>query len=195
MYCFHSLAWSLTCLLPLQARGSNVQGSTIAATASLQASSTANPICLQSRTSTDPVAAAIQSSITSDNSINKACDPSTQQIRVIPWTHTFYALDSYYFFNSSLQELPSISTPTSTPTSYPDSQNCILNFNAIFSSCVSSQNFWGGWIESNGLNYSSKCSKQQCSDATDIVLGSPLHSAGHGLYISTQYFLVGGHEI
>ena len=167
MYFIHSLAWSLTCLLALQARRSNAQGSTTASTASLQESSTANPICFQSRSSTDSVPAAIQSSVTSDNSINKACDPSTQQISVIPWTHTFYVLDSYLSFNISLQDLPSISAPISTPTSYPGNQNCILAFNAIVSSCVSSRNFSGGWIESNGLNYSSKCSKQHCSSATN----------------------------
>lgn len=190
----HFFAWSWTCLLPLQARGSNAQGSTTVATASLQESSTANPICLQSRSSANSVPAAIQSSVTSDNSINKACDPSTQQIEVIPWTHTFYVLDNYLFFNISLQDLPSISTPTSTPTSYPGNQNCIVAFNAIFSSCVSSRNISGGWIESNGLNYSSKWSKQHCSYATDFVLGSQLHATGQGLYISKQYVLVGGYE-
>ena len=159
MYFFHSLAWSLTCLLPLQARGSNAQLSTTPATVSPQESSTASPICLQPRSSIDSVAATIQSSVTSDNSINKACDPSTQQVHVIPWTHASYILDNYLFFNISLQDLPSVSTPTSTPTSYPGNQNCIFVFNAIFTSCVSSRNFWGGWIESNGLNYSSKCSK------------------------------------
>ncbi len=172
MYIFHSLAWSLTCLLLLQARESNAQSSTRPATVSLQGSSTASPICLQSRSSVDSVAATIQLSVASDNSINKACDPSTQQIRVVPWTHTFYVLNNYLFFNISLQDLPNISTPTSTPTSYSGNQNCILVFNAIFSSCVSSRNFWGGWIESKDLNYSSKCSKQHCLYATDFVLGS-----------------------
>ena len=170
MYFIHSLAWSLACLLALQARGS--QGSTTASTASLQESSTANPICFQSRSSTGSVPFAIQSSVTSDNSINKACDPSTQQISVIPWTHTFYVLDDYLFFNISLQDLPSISAPTSTPSSYPGNQNCILAFNAILASCVSNRNFSGGWVESNGLNYSSKCSKAHCPYTTDFVLES-----------------------
>ena len=178
MHFFHSIAWSLTCLLPLQARGSITQSSTTAATVSLQESSTANPICLQSRSSADPGAAAIQSSVTSDNSINKACDPSTQQISVIPWTHTFCVLDNYLFFNISLQDLPSISALTSTPTSYSGNQNCILAVNAIVSSCVSSRNFSGGWIESNGQNYSSKYSKQHCSSAINSMLGSQLHSTG-----------------
>lgn len=141
MYFVYSFAWSLTCLIPLQARGSNAQDSTTAATVSMRESSTANPICFQSRSSADSVPAMIQSSMSSDNSINKACDPSTQQSGVIPWTHTFYVLDNYLLFNISLQDLPSISAPTSTPTSYPGNQNCILAFNAIVSSCVSSRSF------------------------------------------------------
>lgn len=145
MFYPYFFACALTCLLPLYVSNAQV--------------SAATPVCLQSRTSTDPVAAALQSSVDSDKSIQKACDPSTQQIRVTPWTHTFYALDDYLFFNSSLQDLPSIGTPASTPTSYPGNQECAYNFNAIVSLCLIQEKFWGGWIESKGLNYSSEYSK------------------------------------
>ncbi len=145
MFYRHFLACALTCLLPLYVSNAQV--------------SAATPVCLQSRSSTDPVAAALQSSVDSDKSVKKACDPSTQQIRVTPWTHTFYALDNYLFFNTSLQDLPSIGTPASTPTSYPGNQECAYYFNAIISLCLIQEKFWGGWIESKGLNYSSEYSK------------------------------------
>ena len=55
------------------------------------------------------VAAGIQLSMASDSSIYKACDSSTEQIRVIPMIHIFYMLDNYLYLNISLRDLPSIS--------------------------------------------------------------------------------------
>ena len=195
MYEFQSLAWSFTCLLLLQARASNIAASTIATTASLQESSTASPICLQSLPPTNSVAAAIQSSVTNDLSINKACDPSTQQNRVIPWNHVFYSIDKHLYFNISLQDLSSIGSPSSMPTSYPGNRDCILAFNAIFFSCVISRKSWGGWVESKGLNYSSKCAKNRCLQVTDFALISRLHSSRHGLCITRYLVLMDRNEL
>ena len=156
MYQSSSLTWSTIWLFSLQASSSSASSFATIATPSLQALSTASPICLQPRRSTDPVAATIQSSVIGDNSIAKACTSSTQQIGVIPSTHTFYTFDNSYYFNTSLQNLSSTGNSSGTPSSYPGSQICVNNLNAIFSACVIGRNFWGGWTESHTVNYTSQ---------------------------------------
>ena len=126
------------------------------ATTTRPPSSTPAPVCLQPRTSTEPTVSALQSSLASDDSINKACDPKTQKIGDRPFKHVYYAGDAYYFLNSSLENLPIISSPTATPTSFPGNRICIDSLNAIFSSCVTPQKFLGGWMEVVGVNYSSE---------------------------------------
>lgn len=146
MYCLRTLSWPLLLLLLLQSSQSSAQ-STKSATTTAASSSAVPPSCIQSRSPTASSAAAIQSSIASDNTLSKACDAPTQQwVSVSSTTQIFYALDSSYFFNISL--------PAGV-TSAPPSQDCTNNFNTILSSCVMSRNFWGGWIVSNGMNYSS----------------------------------------
>ena len=125
-------------------------------TTSSQPSSTSSPTCLQPRSPTDPNAAALQSSAASDNSISKACNPSNRHISTVPWAHTFYALNNAYYFNTSLQDMPILSAPTSVPSGVAGSQDCSNSFRAILSSCITAQTFVGGWIENNGVNYTSK---------------------------------------
>ena len=165
MYHYYPISWSLFWLCSLHSRKSYAQVSPAPTTTAVEASPTASPTCLQPRAPTNPLAAAIQSSVASDNAVNKACDPSTQNIGTLPWAHTFYTPTDYYFLNTSLQDLPRVSIPTNTPSSYPANQGCIQNLNAVFSSCVINQNFWGGWIESNGVNYSSKYFTHHCLHA------------------------------
>ena len=125
-------------------------------TTSSQPSSTSSPTCLQPRSPTDPNAAVLQSLAASDNSIGKACNPSTWHISNVPWAHTFYAFNNAYYFNTSLQHLPILSTPNSVPSGVAGSQDCSNSFRAILSFCTVVQTFWGGWIETNGVNYTSK---------------------------------------
>lgn len=146
MYCFKTLSWFLLPLLLLECSQSSAQHTSSAVTA-VASSSSLSPSCLQSRAPTASSAAAIQSSIVSDDSISKACDTSTQQWITTSGTQkTYYALDSTYFFNISL---------ASGVTGGPTDQECTNFFNTILSSCVMSQNFWGGWIVSSATNYSS----------------------------------------
>ena len=128
-------------------------------TTSSQPSSISSPICLQPRSPTDPNAATFQSSAASNNSISKACNPSNRHTSTIPWAHTFYALNSTYYFNTSLQNLPILSTPNRVPSGasgVAGSQDCSNSFRAILSSCTTALTFWGGWMEKNGVNYTSK---------------------------------------
>jgi len=121
-----------------------------------QASAASNTTCSRLRTSEDPSAAAIRSSVAGDDAVRKACDPSTQQTRNAPWAHTFYTLNNHYFFNSSRQGLLNISMPSNIPSRVPGSQDCINAFNTILSSCVTSQNYLGGWTEKGAVNYTSE---------------------------------------
>ena len=149
----------------LEINQTRLQGSTnllqtsqndLSSTTSSQPSSTSSPTCLQPRSPTDPNAAALQSSAASENSISKACNPSNRHISTVPWAHTFYALNNTYYFNTSLQDMPILSAPSSVPSGIAGSQDCSNSFRAILSSCVTAQTFWGGWIEKNGVNYTSK---------------------------------------
>ena len=121
-----------------------------------QVSSTSSPTCDHPRSPTDPNVAALQASVASDTPINKACNPSYRNVSSVPWTHTFYALNDVYYFNTSLQDVPSVSAPSSIPSGVPRSEDCTSSFNAIFSSCVTVQSFWGGWVERSGINYTSE---------------------------------------
>ena len=125
-------------------------------TTSSQPSSTSSSICIQSHSPTDPNAAALQSSVASDNSISNACNPSTQNVSTVPWAHTFFVFNNTYYFNTSLQDLRILDTPNSAPNGVAGSQDCSNSFSAILSSCTTAQTFWGGWIVNNGVNYSSK---------------------------------------
>ena len=150
MYCFRTFSWPLLLLLLLESSQSSAQSTASAATTAAS-SSAIPPSCIQSRAPTASSAAAIQSSLASDATISKACDPSIQQwVSGSGTTQTYYALDSAYFFNISL---------AAGVTSRPASQDCANNFNAILSSCVVSRDYWGGWIVSNGMNYSSTCER------------------------------------
>lgn len=136
---------------PLQTRQNDLPSTT-----SSQPSSTSSPTCLQPRSPTDPNAAALQSSAASDDSISKACNPSNGHISTVPWAHTFYVLNNAYYFNTSLQDMPIIGTPSSVPSGVAGSQDCSNSFRTILSSCITAQTFWGGWMEKNGVNYTSK---------------------------------------
>ena len=129
------------------------------------APSTSSPVCMQPRTAADPSPAALQSYISEDDSINRACNPVTQQTDWAPTIHTFYSLGGYYYFNTTLiDSVSSLSTRISTPTSFPGNHSCASNLNAIFSSCVSDQGFLGGWLVVNGLNCSSESSGKLVSN-------------------------------
>lgn len=136
---------------PLQTSQNDLPSTTFS-----QPSSTSSSTCLQPRSPTDPNAAALQSSAASDDSISKACNPSNRHISTVPWAHTFYALNNTYYFNTSLQDMPILSTPNSVPSSVGGSQDCSNSFRTILSSCTTAQTFWGGWMENNGVNYTSK---------------------------------------
>ena len=125
-------------------------------TTSSQPSSTSSPTCLQPRSPTDPNAAALQSLAASDHFISKACNPSNRHNSTVPWAHTFYALNNTYYFNTSLQDMPILSTPNSVPSGVAGSKDCSNSFRVILSSCTTAQTFWGGWMEKSGVNYTSK---------------------------------------
>ena len=105
-----------------------------------------SPTCLQPRSTTDPTADKIQSVITSDDSITKACTPEQ---RVDVSTGSYYALNKAYYFNVSLDVSGSL-------VNSPSLSDCSDSFKLLLSSCISSQDFWGGWIVSSGVNYTSK---------------------------------------
>lgn len=124
---------------------------------SSSSSAAATPTCLQPRTDSDPSEADIRSAIKTDDTINKACDPESQENDQWPWSHTYYTiLDKKYFFNTSLQNLPLLSVPTTLPNNVAGDSNCIDSFNAILDSCLTNQDSLGGWIQANGVNYTSE---------------------------------------
>lgn len=112
------------------------------------------PTCIQTRSPSDTSGSDIDAAVQEDDSINKACNINTQQIittynGLLSVTYIYYALDSQYFFNISHSANLVIKEPVS-PNFCPDT------FNSIFSTCVTSSNFWGGWILNDGVNRSSK---------------------------------------
>lgn len=135
---------------PLQTSQKNSQSSTAPFS---RVSSSSSPVCLHPKSPTYPHAAALRWSFTSDDSIDKACNSRTWHVSSVPRVHTFLAFNNSYYFNISLQDPPIISTPSSIPSPLYGNQDCSNSFNAIFSSCVSAQGFWGGWVATNGINY------------------------------------------
>ena len=110
------------------------------------------PTCIQTRSPGDPLASDINAAIQADDTINKACDVSTQQTTTINeglLSVIYYGLDNQYFFNIS-HNVNFVSRPIASPNLCPDT------FQNIFSTCVLNQNFWGGWVMSDGTNRSSK---------------------------------------
>lgn len=106
--------------------------------------------CIQIRSLDSPLASDIDAAIQDDNSIDKACDVSTQQITTIndgSLSVIYYGLDGSYFFNIS-HNANAVSQPVASPNLCPDT------FQNIFNTCVMSQNFWGGWVMSGGTNRS-----------------------------------------
>ena len=124
--------------------------------ASSQVSSTSSPTCVHPHSPTDLDVAALQASVASDIPISQACNPSYRNVSSVPWTHTFYALNNSYYFNTSRKDISSVSAPSSIPSGVPGSEDCSSSFNAIFSTCVTVQSFWGGWVGKSGINYTSK---------------------------------------
>ena len=116
------------------------------------------PICLDLRGDGDPSAGTLGYNVNSSRVITRACDKSAQSTAQTPWAHTFVSiLDFKWFFNTSLENVPTTSNPDTLPVPDPTAQDCPNTFNAIILSCVSSQSFWGGWQVVNSINYSSEC--------------------------------------
>lgn len=110
------------------------------------------PTCVQTRSPDDPLASDIDAAIQDDNTISKACDVSTQRTTTIndgSLSVIYYGLDGSYFFNIT-HNANTVSQPVVSPDLCPDT------FKDIFSTCVMSQNSWGGWVMSGGTNRSSE---------------------------------------
>lgn len=111
------------------------------------------PTCIQTRSPRDPSGSHIDAAVQQDDSISKACNVNTQQTitthnGLLSVTYIIYALDSQYFFNISHSANVVVKPPVS-PDFCPDI------FNSIFSTCITSSNFWGGWVLNDGVNRSS----------------------------------------
>ncbi|KAL8662577.1 MAG: hypothetical protein Q9202_004629 [Teloschistes flavicans] len=110
------------------------------------------PTCIQTRSPGDPSGSHIGAAVQQDDSISKACNVNTQQTitthnGLLSVTYIYYALDSQYFFNISHSANVVVKPPVS-PDFCPDI------FNSIFSTCITSSNFWGGWVLNDGVNRS-----------------------------------------
>ncbi|KAL8721425.1 MAG: hypothetical protein Q9225_001900 [Loekoesia sp. 1 TL-2023] len=108
------------------------------------------PTCIQTRFPGDPQASVINAATQDDDSINKACDISTQKTTTINngfLSVIYYGLNDQYFFNIS-HNANTVSRPIASPDLCPDT------FKNIFSTCVVNQNFWGGWVMTDGTNRS-----------------------------------------
>ena len=113
----------------------------------------AGPTCVQTRSPGGYSASDISSLITEDGTIGKACDIAKQSVTTIDEglvSLISYGLNAAYFFNMS-HTSRDVNVEAVSPSA------CSDTFSSIFSTCVKSQNFWGGWVSYDATNYSSKC--------------------------------------
>lgn len=112
----------------------------------------AGPTCIQTRSPGGYSASDISSLITEDGTIGKACDIAKRSVTTLDEglvSLISYGLNAAYFFNMS-----HISREVNVEAESPSA--CSDTFSSIFSACVKSQNFWGGWVSHDATNYSSK---------------------------------------
>lgn len=110
------------------------------------------PTCIQTRSSGHNLASDIWSLFKEDDTIRKACNVGTQSVTTIDnglVSVIYYGLDDTYFFNMSHSSLAGKAEVVSPSA-------CSETFNSIVNTCVTSQNFWGGWVMNDATNHSSE---------------------------------------
>lgn len=115
-------------------------------------STATGPTCIQERLPADYSASDIRSFFTMDGTIGKACNVGTQSVTTIDdglVSVIYYGLNDTYFFNMS-HSSHEMDRKVVSPSA------CSATFNSIVNTCVTFQNFWGGWVMHDAINHSSE---------------------------------------
>ena len=125
-----------------------------ATSANAAPSATVSPTCIEPRSPNGPSGNAINKAIILDDTVEHACNKQFQKTVTIhdgDLITIYNSLNNAYFFNAS-------HSSAEVNFQVVSEHICSAIINNILLQCVFQQQFWGGWIATEGTNYSGQCS-------------------------------------